>query len=97
VQDLLGHSDPRQSERYAFSAVQEHQVAAMGELSKVARARGAARRGKEWEVFALETVPSCPDATDANSLISSEKWCARQDSNLRPTAPEAAPFIIILE
>lgn len=37
VQELLGHSDIRQSDRYALAAVQEHQVVAVGSLSRVAR------------------------------------------------------------
>jgi integrase len=47
VQELLGHADIRQSERYALAAVQEHQVAAVGQLSKVARrASRSARKGE---------------------------------------------------
>jgi hypothetical protein len=37
VKDLMGHADSKQSERYAMAAIQEHQIAAVGELSKVAR------------------------------------------------------------
>jgi integrase len=45
VQDLLGHADIRQAERYAFAAVQDHQVAAVGRLSKLARRAGRQKRG----------------------------------------------------
>jgi integrase len=41
VKDLMGHADIKQSERYAMAAIQEHQVAAVAALSKVA---GSARR-----------------------------------------------------
>jgi site-specific recombinase XerC len=45
VKDLLGHADSKQSERYAMAAIQEHQIAAVSELSKVAqRAKAGARR-----------------------------------------------------
>lgn len=37
VKDLLGHATIEQSQRYALAAVQEHQVDAVGTLSRVAR------------------------------------------------------------
>jgi len=47
VQELLGHADIRQSERYALAAVQEHQVAAVSQLSKIAgKARLTMKRGE---------------------------------------------------
>jgi hypothetical protein len=64
VQDLLGHADIRQSERYALAAVQEHQVAAVSALSKLAR-RARRQRPVRSVRFRPEKRPFRPDATAA--------------------------------
>jgi len=43
VQELMGHSDIKLTEMYAKAAVQEHVLAAVGELDKVARPAGPRR------------------------------------------------------
>lgn len=44
VKELLGHATLEQSERYAMAAIQEHQVAAVAALSRVARRAAQPRR-----------------------------------------------------
>jgi integrase len=55
VKELLGHADLSQSERYAMAAIQEHQVAAVAELSKVAR--GARRSNPASRVRSCKVSP----------------------------------------
>lgn len=45
VKDLLGHATLEQSERYAMAAIQEHQVASVAQLSRLARRAARAPAG----------------------------------------------------
>jgi hypothetical protein len=95
IQLMLGHADIKQTQRYLYITDEElrkamtgvwerrRQLHAVGQYIHAApQPRSAANSGG---TFALRA------ATDCQSFVSRtfEMWRARQDSNLRPLAPEA--------
>ena len=84
IQLMLGHADIKQTQRYLNITDEELRKAMTGvwERRRQLRAVGDVDTSGETAVSRYELSVIC--RCDAIKM-----WCARQDSNLRPSAPEA--------